>query len=231
MFVTIHSFKGGTGKTFIALNLSYLLSKENKVCLIDFDFRAPSLHVFFGKDGVKYVNELLDGFTNLKGYLIEISENLSVMLASPNPEDIKKEIRKDERGEMRVLENLIRLKSELKDFDYVILDTAPGLSYRSLNALLVSDLILFVARADKLDIKGLETLLDVTKNIKTPKLVVLNRVIKKVDLSVPVAVEIPCSCDVSMDYPFFIERFPHCDVTKGIERLAELTKSFKFSSY
>ena len=224
MIVTIHSFKGGTGKTFISLNLAYLLSKESKVCLIDFDFRAPSLHLFFGRKGAKFVNELLEGKTNLEECLIDVSDTLSVMLASPKPEDIRKDLRRDDRDEMRILERLMRLNSELRGFDYVILDTSPGLSYRSINALLVGDLILLVARADKLDLNGLKTLLDVIEQIKTPKFVVLNRVIGdvNVDLNVPIAAKIPCSCDVSMDYPFFVERFPQHEVSKSIERIVKI---------
>lgn len=222
--VTIHSFKGGTGKTFIALNLAYLLSKKSKVCLIDFDFRAPSLHLFFGRKGAKYINELLEGSAKLEDCLIEVSDTLSVILASPKPEDIRRDLRRDDREEMRILERLIKLKSELGKFDYVILDTSPGLSYRSINALLVGDLILLVARADRLDINGLKTLLDVIEQIKTPKFVVLNRVVGDVDvdLNVPIATKIPCSCDVNMDYPFFIERFPQHEVSKSIEKITEL---------
>lgn len=112
--VTLHSFKGGTGKTFIALNLSYL-SKNNKVCLIDFDFRAPSLYSFFGKPRHGYVNDLLDSSAKPENFLLEISDNLSVMLASPNIEDIKRDLRRNDREEMRILERLIRLKSELSE--------------------------------------------------------------------------------------------------------------------
>lgn len=230
MIVTVHSFKGGTGKTFIALNLAYMLSRSNKVCLIDFDFRAPSLYLFFGRGNARYINELLDGSAKLEDCLIRVSENLSVMLASPKLEDIRKDLRRDDREEMRILERLIALKSELNDFDYVIVDTSPGLSYRSINALLISDLILLVVRADRLDLNGLKTLLEVIKEIKTPKFVVLNRVVRDVelDLNVPIAAKIPCSCDVSMDHPFFVERFPQHNVTRGIEELVKFIANRQF---
>ena len=43
--IAIHSYKGGTGKTTMCANLGYLLAVRGyKVCLIDLDFRAPSLH-------------------------------------------------------------------------------------------------------------------------------------------------------------------------------------------
>lgn len=75
--------------------------------------------------------------------------------------------------------------------------------------------------ADRLDLNGLKTLLEVIREVKTPKFVVLNRVVGEVDLDVPVAAKIPCSCDVNMDNPFFVERFPQHDVTRRIEELAK----------
>ncbi len=53
--LTLHSYKGGTGKTFIATNLAAALASEGKrVCLIDFDLRAPSLAKVFGAEGRKF---------------------------------------------------------------------------------------------------------------------------------------------------------------------------------
>jgi len=220
VIVSVHSFKGGTGKTFVALNLSYLLSERFRVCLIDFDFRAPSLYAYF--DAEKYVNDLLRGSAKLEECLVNVTENLSVMLASPKLGDIKRDLRKSDRDEMRILERMITLKSEL-DFDYVVIDTSPGLSYRSINALLISDLILLVARADRLDLEGLGILLNVIEGVETERVLVLNRMVgdPKVNFNVPVVAKIPCSCDVNMDYPFFVERFPDHEVTRSLAGLAE----------
>ena len=46
--VAIHSYKGGTGKTSLSVNLAATYARKGyKVCLMDLDFRAPSLHVLF----------------------------------------------------------------------------------------------------------------------------------------------------------------------------------------
>ena len=46
--ITLHSNRGGVGKTFIAINLAMAYAKlGKKVCLIDFDFRAPRLSAIF----------------------------------------------------------------------------------------------------------------------------------------------------------------------------------------
>ena len=42
--LAVHSYKGGTGKTLLAVNLASTFAKQGKkVCLFDLDFRAPSL--------------------------------------------------------------------------------------------------------------------------------------------------------------------------------------------
>ncbi|MFQ6130262.1 MAG: ParA family protein, partial [Candidatus Hadarchaeaceae archaeon] len=42
--IAVHSYKGGTGKTLVSMNLASIFSRQGKnVCLVDLDLRAPSL--------------------------------------------------------------------------------------------------------------------------------------------------------------------------------------------
>ncbi len=42
--IAVHSYKGGTGKTLLSVNLAATFAKDGKkVCIFDLDFRAPSL--------------------------------------------------------------------------------------------------------------------------------------------------------------------------------------------
>ena len=46
--IAVHSYKGGTGKTSLSVNLAATYARRGKkVCLMDLDFRAPSLHALF----------------------------------------------------------------------------------------------------------------------------------------------------------------------------------------
>ena len=63
-----------------------------------------------------------------------------------------------------------------------------------------------------------------TSKLETPKYVVLNRVgigNFKVETEIPVVARIPCSCEISMDRPFFVEENPEDPVTDEIKKLAE----------
>ncbi len=42
--IAVHSYKGGTGKTLLSVNLAATFAKDGKkVAIFDLDFRAPSL--------------------------------------------------------------------------------------------------------------------------------------------------------------------------------------------
>ncbi|MCD6301391.1 MAG: ATP-binding protein [Staphylothermus sp.] len=48
--ITVTGGKGGTGKSFIAVNLSLLLAKHYKTVLVDLDLEAPNDHILLGID-------------------------------------------------------------------------------------------------------------------------------------------------------------------------------------
>ncbi|RLI20450.1 ParA family protein, partial [Candidatus Bathyarchaeota archaeon] len=53
--IAVHSYKGGTGKTILSINLAAALVKHGKkVCLMDLDFRAPSLSTLLKVEKADY---------------------------------------------------------------------------------------------------------------------------------------------------------------------------------
>ena len=59
--IAFHSYKGGTGKTTLAVNLSAnLASKGYNVLLVDMDVYAPSLYVYFNIQPKKWINDYLN---------------------------------------------------------------------------------------------------------------------------------------------------------------------------
>jgi len=102
--LAVHSYKGGTGKTLISMNLAAILAKQGKnVCLIDLDLRAPSLDATFAADGKYWVNDFLSGkcepMDMLKDFSKEKATNgrLLVGLANPSMEAIREIVTKDKK--------------------------------------------------------------------------------------------------------------------------------------
>src|SRR5438552_12452988 len=50
--VSVHSYRGGTGKSNLTANLASCVVQQGKrVAVIDTDIQSPGLHVLFGMDG------------------------------------------------------------------------------------------------------------------------------------------------------------------------------------
>ena len=163
--VTVHSFKGGTGKSVIVANLALACVMRNKkVCVFDLDFRAPSLGVTFSDALPDYTtNDYLDGYCELEDVLVDLSSmsvskgQLMVGLASHSPDKIQEFMTKGKKWEMKALKRLYLLKKTLIEetgVDYVFLDTSPGVQYSSINAISVADAVLVVNNLDESDIDG-----------------------------------------------------------------------------
>lgn len=163
--ITFHSYKGGTGKSFLSLNTAVYLSKvENKrVILLDFDFRAPTLIHKFPKKGINYLNEFLEGKHKLTEVIYDIStevgqtekEKFYVAYASSKTRDMQEMQMKSRQWQQKALTLIMSGLLEIKDeFDWIIFDSSPGVTYDSLNAMSSSDAVVLVATPDAVDVQG-----------------------------------------------------------------------------
>src|SRR4030067_2344398 len=72
--MAFHSYKGGTGKTSLVVNLGVEYAKQGaKVCVLDYDFRAPSLNVLFKVKPKFWLNDYLEGKCRLLDTLNDFS--------------------------------------------------------------------------------------------------------------------------------------------------------------
>jgi septum site-determining protein MinD len=171
--ISIHSARGGTGKTVIATNLAMVFAKRGlKVALLDLDFRAPSLNVIFSKAheaaSKGWLNDYLNGQCTEEQVMIDVSRNyniegeLLVGLANPSVEAIRSILGKSNAWEVTAVKKMFSLLSKLFDdlsVDYCLLDTSPGIQYSSINSAVSSDLTVIVTTMDSLDLKGTENML------------------------------------------------------------------------
>jgi septum site-determining protein MinD len=220
--LAVHSYKGGTGKTLLSINLAATFAEHGKkVCLFDLDFRAPSLATLLKVEKAEHwLNDYLNGTCEIDKVMIDLSDRvhnggkLFVALANPATEAIRDMSAKDRKWEMRALGRLLALRTSVlsdKAFDYLIFDTSPGLQYSSINAIVSADLVLVATTFDRSDVDGTRRMLRELYDLFEKKTeVVLNKVLdvssraSKDDMQtklkdiyqVPLLGVVPCFCDV-----------------------------------
>jgi len=254
--VAFHSYKGGTGKTLLSVNLATMYaSRGKKVCLFDLDFRAPSLQAAFKTDGNDYwLNDYLNGACDVKKVLIDISQKharkgeLLVGLANPSTEVIREMSSKDRKWEMKALGRLMSLKNSLlneMEFDYLIWDTSPGLQYSSINAIVSTDVALVVTTIDASDIEGTQRMTHELYDLFEKKTgILMNKVPAEIISSktekrnlrkqletvhdLPILEIIPCFCDVlrAGGTYIFTEEKPEHPFTKIVDKIATKIERF-----
>lgn len=118
--IAVLSGKGGVGKTTISSLMALYLSKTYKVLLLDFDLTGPSISSVFknkekirtNSDNILIPNKVSENLHTLSiGYMI--GENDVVIWRSPK--------------RISFLKNFLA-SSKALNFDYVIVDTPPGIS-------------------------------------------------------------------------------------------------------
>jgi len=247
--IAVHSYKGGTGKTLLSINLAAtFVAHGKKVCLFDLDFRAPSLSTLLKIEKSEYwLNDYLNGTCSIDKVLIDLSNRihnagkLFVGLANPATEAIRDMSAKDRKWEMRALGRLLALRNSLindKGFDYLILDTSPGLQYSSINAIVSADLILVATTLDRSDVDGTKRMLHELYELFEKKTdIILNKVLYDVSskpakeelasriknmYQIPSLGIIPCFCDVlrSEGGVIFAQERPEHPFTKILEDIA-----------
>ena len=200
--IAFHSYKGGTGKTTIAANLSTLLvSKGFNVLLIDMDVYAPSLHVYFNSKPEKWMNNyLLDDlefsdviydFTNvIQDFYSSTSPSykkkgkFNIVFSNPKKEEITSlDFQNRDSSKSQMLKKMLYLKEKTNSdisYDYIILDTSPGIRPWSINALAIADIIILSLKMDHIDIEGTKQMaIDVYKsfiNFGAKSYLLLNRI-------------------------------------------------------
>lgn len=220
--IAVHSYKGGTGKTLLSVNLAATFAKQGKkVCLFDLDFRAPSLFAILKMDGAEcWVNDYLNNTCDINKVLIDVSSRISgkgqlfVGLANPQTEAIRDMSAKDRKWEMHALGRLLSLRNALLNeqaFDYLVFDTSPGLQYSSINAIVAADLVAVATTGDRSDVDGTRRMLRELYTLFEKKTgIVINKVLNynvkskrdelydrvKNTYQVPLLGIVPCYCDI-----------------------------------
>lgn len=219
--IAVHSYKGGTGKTLMSVNLAATFAKQGKkVALFDLDFRAPSLFAILKSENAEtWFNDYLNNICEINKVMLDLSAKIPgggkfyAGLANPSTEAIRDMSSKDRKWEMRALGRLLSLRNTLlneQKFDYLIFDTSPGLQYSSINAIVTADFVVVTTTGDRSDVNGTKRMLAELYNLFEKKTgLVINKVLdtsksKSAELAkkvketyqVPLLGAVPCFCEI-----------------------------------
>jgi septum site-determining protein MinD len=188
--ISIHSSRGGTGKTVMTTNIAMALAKKGlNVALLDMDFRAPSLSIVFSKQLLKpvnfWLNDFLDGRCTARQVGVAVPKTgllgkVFLCLANPEVSAITAIMEKNRDWEVNALKKIFALRKFLFDemnVDYCFFDTSPGMQYSSVNAAVASDLTVLVTTLDMLDMDSIKRLLEeLYDNVAKKTAIILNKV-------------------------------------------------------
>ncbi len=245
--ISIHSFRGGTGKSNITANVSTQFAlKGKRVAVIDTDINSPGIHVLFQMDEDemdKTLNDYLWGKCAIEEAAYDVSAKLGVegaiylIPSSIRAGEIAKVLR--EGYDVGLLNDGFRALIDKLDLDYLFIDTHPGLNEETLLSVAVSDLLIIILRTDQQDFQGTAVTVDVARKLEVPHLyLVVNTAIssyepddlrKQVEetYGAPVAAIIPLSEDVAalQSAGIFSLRYPDHPVSDHIRGIVAAIES------
>ncbi len=248
--VSVHSYRGGTGKSNTTANLAALLAERGlRVGLVDTDIQSPGIHILFGlkDEEITYsLNDYLWGKCEIKQAAVDVTPRLEVPVAGQIflvPSSIKAmdivRILREGYDVDRLKEGFRRLVAGLK-LDLLLIDTHPGLNEETLLSIALSNALIIILRPDQQDYQGTKVTVAVARKLGVPRLwLLVNRVPAKFNTDdVRQLVASTYSADVLAVLPnademmelasggLFVQRYPDHPVTQGLRqaaaRLAEL---------
>ena len=186
--ISIHSFRGGTGKSNTAANLATLLAREGmRVGVVDTDIQSPGIHVIFGhKQGTgRTLNDYLWGRCSIRDAAYDVSERslgasaneqsrLFLVPSSIDSQDIAKILH--EGYDVTLLnEGFKQLIRDLK-LDYLFIDTHPGVNEETLLSIAISDILLVLLRPDNQDFQGTAVTVELARRLNVPMMALVNKI-------------------------------------------------------
>lgn len=189
--ISVHSFRGGTGKSNTTANVATLLAAEGKrVGVIDTDIQSPGIHVLFGleEQDMKFsLNDYLWGKCDIKETAHDVTKNLG--------KDIKGQVLVIPQGQVYLIPSSIkvgeiarvlregydvgllndgfhRLVEDL-GLDVLMIDTHPGLNEETLLSIAISDALLIIMRPDQQDYQGTGVTVEVARKLDVPRLLMV----------------------------------------------------------
>ena len=188
--VSIHSFRGGTGKSNLSANISAVMALNGyRVGVVDTDIASPGIHVLFGMDDSKMdkaLNDYLWGRCSIEECAYDVGESLGMkpgriylIPSSIKPGEIARLLR--EGYDVALLSDGFHELIERLNLDYLVIDTHPGVNEETILSIALSDQLIIILRPDSQDFQGTAVTLDVARKLDVPRMyLVVNKVLRSI---------------------------------------------------
>ena len=244
--ISIHSFRGGTGKSNSTANLAAIYAARGlRIGVVDTDIASPGIHVLFGLDDSQMghsLNDYLWGKCSIEDTAHDVTSRLETPVSGKIfliPSSIKAgEIARvlREGYDVGLLNDGFNDLIDSLNLDVLLIDTHPGLSEETLLSIAISDALVIILRPDQQDFQGTSVTVEVARKLGVPSMyLMINKAPTSLDFSaLRTQVEQAYSCNVAAILPhsddmmilasagIFSLRFPDHELTKIYKSVAEL---------
>jgi len=156
--LAITSGKGGVGKSNVATNLAVTLAQKGaKVCIFDADTNLANVNILMGLTPKYSIHHVLNGVKTIDEVMVTGPGNVSII---PAASGIAETSDLDEAQKKRLLSAIETLEQR---FDYLLIDTAAGISDSVIRFLLSAESILLVISTEPTSLTDAFALLRVLK--------------------------------------------------------------------
>ncbi|UCG02518.1 MAG: AAA family ATPase [Candidatus Heimdallarchaeota archaeon] len=237
--ILVHSYKGGTGKTTVAVNIASLLSLKSQVLLVENDFMMPSFFDIFHREPKAYFNDYLNESVNFDSIIEHaVKPNLDVVFTNNKFDPNEKVMSSDQEWFLSILKQMIADFNALeKNYDYIIFDTPPGWHLIVVNLIALSNKAILLLRPDSYEVNGTKIMLEIlykrAKPISSWEVYVLFNQVPEVEMNVDLenwagelqkegmkyVGSISCSCNIAYEMAHKTKIFPmEHEFSKALQR-------------
>jgi MinD-like ATPase involved in chromosome partitioning or flagellar assembly len=211
--ISVHSFRGGTGKSNTTANITTLLAMEGRrVGVIDTDIASPGIHVLFGMNEEEMglsLNDYLWGKCEIQQAAHDVTGRLGqpikgqiyLIPSSMKAGEIARVLR--EGYDVGLLNDGFHQLIDDLNLDVLMIDTHPGLNEETLLSIAISDALAIIMRPDQQDYQGTGVTVEVARKLDVPRmLLIVNKVPAVFDpAEVKTRVERTYDCEVAAVLP------------------------------
>ena len=174
--VAFTSGKGGTGKTFLSLNMAYALVNEGKkVLYVDLDTNLSNANILLNEYSEKSITNFYAGENEFEEIISKIEPNFYLVFGDSD------EITNSSFVINKIGYLFTHLNNIKKQFDVIILDTGAGAGEEVIKIILNSDYSILVTTPEPTAIMDAYVILKIlnSQNYKGDKFVIVNKCFEK----------------------------------------------------